>query len=84
VNIETEVATSYSQTGLPIEEKGYQPIHKDFNPKLVMPTRCAEIKKGQRLREQTTNYCPNLRPNLYEWPNLDTINDTLLCLQTGA
>ena len=50
-DIEPEMANSCSQAGLPVEGIGYQPTHKNFNPKLFLLTRCAEIKTEQRLGE---------------------------------
>ena len=44
--------------------------HKFFNPNFALPTRYAGIKMEQRLREQTTNDCPNLRPIPCERANL--------------
>jgi hypothetical protein len=81
------VTTSYSQIGLPEEGGGYQFTHKTFSPKCVLSTSCSGIKTEQRLREQPTSDCPNLR--LIPWENgrkvtPDTINDTLLCLHTGT
>ena len=38
----------------------------------------------QRLREQPTNDLPKLQPIPWVRTNLDTINDPLLCLQTGS
>jgi hypothetical protein len=50
--METEVATSCIQAGLPVEGRGHQPTHKTFfNPKFVLLTKCAGIKIEQRLRE---------------------------------
>jgi hypothetical protein len=49
--IEIEVATSCTQAGLPSEGGVHQPIHKPFNLKFVLPTRCAGIKMEQKLRE---------------------------------
>lgn len=80
--IETEVATFCSQKGHPVEG-GHQLTHKIFNPKFVLPTRCAKINLEQRLREQSINDWPNLRPTSRERPTTtDTDNDTPLCLQT--
>jgi hypothetical protein len=58
---ETEVATFCSQAGLPEEGGGQQSIHKTFNAKSVLPKRYAGVKIDQRLGEQPTNDCPNLR-----------------------
>lgn len=44
-NIETEVATSYSQLGLSVGVEGHQHTHKNFNAKFVLPTRCTRIKR---------------------------------------
>jgi hypothetical protein len=68
--------------GLPVEARGQQPTHKTFNPKLVLPTRGTGIKMKQRLREKPTNDCPD--PPQGGEPTPETINDTLLCLQTEA
>ena len=38
----------------------------------------------QRLREEPTNNRPKLRPFPWQVPITNTINDILLCLQTGA
>jgi hypothetical protein len=43
-----------------VEGRGYQPIHKTFDPKFVLPIRCAGIKTEQRLRKWLTNDWPNL------------------------
>lgn len=46
--------TSCRQTELPVEGGGHQFTHKtftQFNPKSVLPTRCAGKKMKQRLRE---------------------------------
>ena len=82
-DIETEVATSQSQEGLLEEGETSPPIYKTFSPKVVLLTRCTEVQMEQRLRQQLTNDFPNLRPFPCERVNLDTISDTLLCLQTG-
>ena len=50
-NMESEVATSCSQAGLPVEGGGYQPTHKTYNPKFALPAKCARIEMEQRLRE---------------------------------
>ena len=34
-NMETDVATSCTQVGLPVEGGGHQPTHKTFNPKFL-------------------------------------------------
>jgi hypothetical protein len=49
-DIETEVATSCSQSRLLVEGWGQQHTHKTFNPKFVLPTRCTGIKMEQRLK----------------------------------
>lgn len=54
--------------------------HSEF----VLPIRSAGTKMEQRLREWSTNYWPNLRPNTWTSNNPDTINDILLGLQTGV
>ena len=41
-DMETEVATSYNQAGLPVERAGHKPTHKTFKPKFVFSTRYAE------------------------------------------
>jgi hypothetical protein len=46
------MAMSCSKAGLQKEEEGHQSTHKTFNPKFVLPTKCAGIKMEQRLREQ--------------------------------
>jgi hypothetical protein len=46
-----------------------QPTCKTFKPKFALPTRWARIKMEQRLREQPTNDCPNLRPIPWESAN---------------
>jgi hypothetical protein len=53
--MESDVAISYSQEGLSVEELGNQPIHKTFNPKLVLPTRSTGTKMVKRPREWPTN-----------------------------
>jgi hypothetical protein len=60
--METEVATSCSQAGFPEKGGDINLPTKTFNLKFVLPTRCAGIKMVQRIREQPTNDCPNLRP----------------------
>jgi hypothetical protein len=75
-NIESEMATSWTQAGLLVEGGGHQPIHKNFNPTFLEPTRCAGINM-----EWATNDHPNLRPIPCERPTFDNVNDTLLCLQ---
>jgi hypothetical protein len=69
-NMETEVANSCSQVGLPGEGGGHQLAHKSSNPKFVLPTKCAKIKMEQRLKKQPINNWPNLRPILHESTNL--------------
>ena len=49
-HMETNMVTSCSQVGLPVEGGDYQPTYKTFNPKFALPTRCAGIKMEQRLR----------------------------------
>lgn len=77
-DIETEVAASCSLVGLLVERGGHQPIHKIFNPKLVLPTRYTGIKMEQRLKVRQTNAWPNLRPLPWERVNLEIIYYTLL------
>jgi hypothetical protein len=67
--METEMGTSGSQTGFLGEETGHHSTHKIFNPKFVLPTRCVEITLDQRMKEQKTNDCPNLRLILFERAN---------------
>jgi hypothetical protein len=43
VPTETEVVTSWSQSGIPVGEV-HQLTHKTFNSKSVLPTRCTGIK----------------------------------------
>jgi hypothetical protein len=68
-NKEPEVATSCREAILPVEGKGFQPIHKTLDPKLVLPTRYARIKIEQRLREGQTNNWHNWRPTQLERVN---------------
>jgi hypothetical protein len=67
--MEPEVATSYSQEGLPVEGQGRQPTHKTSHPKFILPTRCAVIKMEQSLKECPTNDWPNLRLAPWERAN---------------
>ena len=60
---DTEVATSFSQAGLPVKGKRHQSIHKIFNPTFVLPTKNPRIKMEQRLKEYPTNNWINLRPS---------------------
>lgn len=60
--METEVAISCIQEGLLVEGEGHHPTRKTFNPNLVLLTKCARIKTEPRLREQSTNDWPNMRP----------------------
>jgi hypothetical protein len=69
-DIEIEVVTSYSQVGLSEKREGYQSTHESFNAKFVLPTRSAEIKMEQRLRQWQTNDWLNLRPIPSERVNL--------------
>ena len=48
---ETEVATSCSQAGFPVEGGGQQPTHKTFHPNMSLPTRYTGIKMELRLKE---------------------------------
>jgi hypothetical protein len=59
-DIETEMATSCNQVGIPEEEKEHQTTHKTFNLKFFLPTGCTGIRKEQRLRGQLTNDRPDL------------------------
>lgn len=56
--------TSCSQAELPVEGGEHQPTYKTFNLKSVLPTRME-----QKLKEQLTNECPNLRPMPWERAN---------------
>ena len=69
--METEVSSSHTQVGLPVEGGGHQPTNKTFKPKFVLPTRCAGIKTEKRLKEWLTNDCPNLRSTPCDRANLD-------------
>jgi hypothetical protein len=51
--MESDVITSYSQEGLLVEIGEHQPTHKTFDPKFVLPRRCAGIKMEQI--EEMTN-----------------------------
>jgi hypothetical protein len=82
--MEPEVATPYSWAGLPVDRVGNKPIHKTFYPKFALLTTYAGIKMEHRWREQPTNDWPNLDPPHGRKPTPDTINDSLLCLQTGS
>ena len=48
---ETEMATSCSQAGFPVERGGHHPTHKTFHPKMSLPTRYTGIKMELRLKE---------------------------------
>jgi hypothetical protein len=52
--METEVATSYSQVGLPVEGGKHQPTHKTY-PKSVLLTRCTGIKDGAEIKERASH-----------------------------
>jgi hypothetical protein len=64
--MEPELVISYSQASLPMEGARHQPIHKTFNPKFVLTTRCPGIKMEQKLREWPINDWSNLRPTPWE------------------
>ena len=68
-DMETDIATSYIQAGLPVVGQGHQLTHKTSNPKFVLPTRCAGIKIEQRLREVTTSDCPSFNHIPWERDN---------------
>jgi hypothetical protein len=51
--IESELAISCNQAGLPVKVLGYQPNHKTLDPQFVLPTRCVGIKDGAGFEEQT-------------------------------
>jgi hypothetical protein len=40
-DMEPDEATTYSQAGSPVEQKGHQSTHKTFNPKFVLRIRNA-------------------------------------------
>jgi hypothetical protein len=67
-----------------MERKRHHPTYKTFKLKFALPARWAGIKMEQRLKEKPTNDWPNLRPIPWREPTTDTINDTLLWLQTRA
>lgn len=46
-DMEPQVATSYSQLGLPVEGEGHQHMHNTFNTKFDLLTIYAEIKLEQ-------------------------------------
>ena len=48
---ETEMATSCSQGEFPVEGGGHHPTHKNFHPKMYLPTRYTGIKMELRLKE---------------------------------
>ena len=85
--METELAISYSQVGLPVEETEHQCTFKTFDPpKNALHTRCIEIiNDGQKI-EGISNQCfAQLETYpIGKEPTPDTINDILLCFQTGA
>lgn len=80
-DVDLEVATSCGQVGLLGEGQGQQPSFKTFNPKWVLPTKCAVRKLKNR--EYPTNDWPKPRYFPRQSPP-DSINDTLLCLQREA
>jgi hypothetical protein len=61
-DMELETTISYNQKRLPIERLRHQPSHKNLDPQLVLSTRYARLKMDQKLREQSTNDWPSLRP----------------------
>jgi hypothetical protein len=60
--MEPEVATSYSQTGLPVKGGEHQTTHKTLDLKFTLSTKCVGINMEKRLREKPANDWPNLRP----------------------
>jgi hypothetical protein len=50
--METEVVTSCSQAGLSVDGGGYQPTHKIFDPKFILPLRYAGIKWNRDCRNE--------------------------------
>jgi hypothetical protein len=82
--METEVATCCSQAGL-LEERGWhQPTHKNFDPEFVLPTRCVGIKMEVEIEGMDNQQLTQLETSLGGEPTPNTINGTLLSLQTGA
>ena len=75
-NTETVMATSYSQTELPVGGGGHQPTCKTFNPKIVLLTRC------DKDRSQIEGMANHDWHNLRLIPCKRVINDTLLYIQT--
>jgi hypothetical protein len=67
-----------SPVGLLEKGGGQQSTHKTFNLKFVLPTRCSEWRNSQSMT------APTWDPFHVRQPTTDTINDTLLCLQTGT
>jgi hypothetical protein len=69
-SIDTEVATSCGQAGFPEEQRDLQSTPKIFNPKFILPRKCAGRTVEQELREKTTtnDYC-NLTPIPWEGVN---------------
>jgi hypothetical protein len=61
--METEVAPSCSQAGLPVEGEGTSTHPQNLQPKMHPTFKIHMIKMEQRLKEQPKNDCPNLRPN---------------------
>jgi hypothetical protein len=82
--MKTEMATSCSQVGLPMEEAKHPTTYKVFNPKFGLPTWCTGIKMEQNLREQPTNDWSKLKLIPFKRTHHDSKTDTVLCLQTGA
>jgi len=65
--------------------RGHPPIFKIFDPELFLSKGNARTKKEQRLKERPSSDRPNMGSIPYgDVPNSDTINDAMLCLQTGV
>ena len=81
MDIEPEETSSCSQAGTPMEPYGYQSTHKTINPKLILSTRNAGTGDGA----ETEGMANQLETHsMGKHQSLTTINDILLCLQTGV
>jgi hypothetical protein len=74
---------------LPVARQDSQRMDKDRKPctkPSTLPTRCAVTKIEPNLSEWLTKLrdCPRLGPIPWARTVPDTINDTLLCFQTGT
>jgi hypothetical protein len=59
------MATSCSQVGLLVEERGHQLTHKTFNPQFFLP-RCTEIKNRAETEEMANQWLGQLETHHME------------------